>query len=401
MPTPSSSGSLKSASSAASKSPPEVASIGARVPIQALTPEDVCAQVDCDLTTARKICAGVHQRGDDELGVRMPKMSRRKSVDAMVARYRVGKLEVVAREASSLDPFVKYVLACEDGARIEAVRIPLEKSGRFVVCVSSQVGCAIGCRFCATGRMGLQRNLEAWEIVEQVRVVRRDLPAGGRVHGVVFQGMGEPLANVERVMAAIRVLHHPCGASIDQRAITVCTVGVPSAIRKLAASGLRVRLGLSITAARPRVRRSLVPIEDSNPLAEVLEAAAEYVAVTGDAPMFAVTPLSGVNTGDEDIEAFGAMVQAFRARTGVSPRVSIVPYNTIGGDSQGGDDPFVRAGDEESKRFRDRLSALGVPVVLRYSGGSDVGAACGQLVARAGTSSGEEIAAKAQRPEGL
>jgi 23S rRNA (adenine2503-C2)-methyltransferase len=337
----------------------------------------VCAQVDCDLTTARKICAGVHQRGDDELGLRMPKMSRRKSVDAMAARYRVGKLVVVAREASSLDPFVKYVLACEDGAQIEAVRIPLEKPGRFVVCVSSQVGCAIGCRFCATGRMGLQRNLEAWEIVEQVRVVRRDLPAGGRVHGVVFQGMGEPLANVERVMAAIRVLHHPCGASIDQRAITVCTVGVPSAIRKLAASGLRVRLGLSITAARPAVRRSLVPVEASNPLAEVLDAAAEYVAVTGDAPMFAVTPLSGVNTSDEDVDAFGAMVQAFRARTGVSPRVSIVPYNAIGGD-----DPFVRAGDEESKRFRDRLSALGVPVVLRYSGGSDVGAACGQLVAK-------------------
>jgi 23S rRNA (adenine2503-C2)-methyltransferase len=383
MSTPSSSGSLRSASSAASKSPPESS---LRAPIQALTPEELVAQVECDLTTARKICAGVHQRFDDELGARMPKMSRRKSVDAIAAKHRVGRLEIVAREASALDPFVKYVLACEDGARIEAVRIPLEKPGRFVVCVSSQVGCAIGCKFCATGRMGLQRNLEAWEIVEQVRVVRRDLPPGGRVHGVVFQGMGEPLANVERVMQAIHVLHHPCGASIDQRAITVCTVGVPSAIRKLAASGLRVRLGLSITAARPAVRRSLVPVESSNPLSEVLDAAAEYVAVTGDAPMFAVTPLSGVNTSDEDVDAFGAMVQAFRAKTGVSPRVSIVPYNAIGTDSTGAADPFTRAGDEESKRFRDRLSALGVPVVLRYSGGSDVGAACGQLVARASAS---------------
>ena len=299
---------------------------------------------------------------------------------AIGASLRVGVLRVVAREASSIDPFVKYVLECEDGARIEAVRIPLEKPGRFVVCVSSQVGCAIGCAFCATGRLGLARNLEAWEIVEQVRLVRRDLPEGGRVHGVVFQGMGEPLANVDRVIDAIHVLHDPCGQAIDQRAITVCTVGVPSGIRKLARSGLRVRLGVSIASARPSVRRSLVPVERSNPLEEVLDAAAEFVAATGDAPMFAVTILAGVNTSDDEADAFASMVQAFRARTGVSPRVSIVPYNSIGED-----DPFTRAGDAESRHFRDRLSAIGVPVVLRYSGGGDVGAACGQLVARATT----------------
>ncbi len=321
--------------------------------------------------------ASVHQRGDDVLGVRMPKMARRVEVDAIAACFRVGRLTVVAREASTIDPFVKYVLECEDGARIEAVRIPLEKPGRFVVCVSSQVGCALGCAFCATGRLGLARNLEAWEIVEQVRIVRRDLPEGGRVHGVVFQGMGEPLANVERVIAAIKVLHDPCGAAIDQRAITVCTVGIPSGIRRLTASGLRVRLGLSITSARRETRRSLVPVENANPLTEVLAAAAEYVDVNGDAPMFAVTPLAGVNTTDEDVAAFGAMIAEFRARTGVSPRVSIVPYNAIG---EG--DRFLRADEAESTRFRDALSAIGVPVVRRYSGGGDVGAACGQLVAR-------------------
>ena len=308
----------------------------------------------------------------------MPKLARRRDVDAIARSYRVGKLTVVAREASQLDPFVKYVLECEDGARIETVRIPLEKPGRFVACVSSQVGCAVGCTFCATGRLGLARNLEAWEIVEQVRVLRRDLPVGARIHGVVFQGMGEPLANVERVIAAIRVLHDPCGAAIDQRAITVCTVGVPSGIRRLARAGLRVRLGVSIASARPAVRRSLVPVERSNPLPEVIDAAVEYVVQTGSAPMFAITTLSKVNTTDEDVEAFAALVADFRARTGVAPRVSIVAYNSIG---EG--DPYERAGEEESTRFRDRLSALGVPVVRRYSGGSDVGAACGQLVARA------------------
>lgn len=349
-----------------------------RSAIQARTPEEVAATCGVGIVTARKVVASVHQRFVDALGVEVPKQARRAEVDAIAARFRVGRLEVVAREASSIDPFVKYVLACEDGAQIEAVRIPLEKPGRFVVCVSSQVGCAIGCTFCATGRLGLSRNLEAWEIVEQVRVVRRDLPPGGRVHGVVFQGMGEPLANVDRVMQAIEVLHDPCGQAIDERAITVCTVGVPSAIRKLAASGLRVRLGISISSARREVRRSLVPVEKANPLDEVLEAAEDYVRTTGDAPMFAVTTLAGVNTSDEDADALAALVRDFKAKTGVSPRLSIVPYNSIGPG-----DPFARATDDEADRFHARLRAIGVPVVRRYSGGGDVGAACGQLVAKA------------------
>jgi 23S rRNA (adenine2503-C2)-methyltransferase len=332
--------------------------------------------VGCDISAARRIVAGVHQRFEDEIGARVPRMCKRRDVDAIARVHRVGVMKIVAREASAIDPFVKYLLECEDGARVEAVRIPLEKPGRFVVCVSSQVGCAIGCTFCATGRLGLSRNLEAWEIVEQVRIVRRELPPGTRVHGVVFQGMGEPLANVDRVLASIAVMHHPCGQAIEQRAITVCTVGVPGGIRKLAASKLRVRLGISVASARAEVRRRLVPVERTNPLDEVLDAAAEYVRATGDAPMFAVTPLSGVNTSREDADAFGDMVRSFKQRTGVSPRVSIVPYNPIGGD-----DPFARASDAEMGEFRARLSAIGVPVVLRYSGGSDVQAACGQLVA--------------------
>jgi len=189
--------------------------------------------------------------------------------------------------------------------------------------------------------------------------------------------MGEPLANVERVIAAIRVLCHPCGQAIDQRAITVCTAGVPSAIRRLARSGLRVRLGVSLGSARSALRRSLMPVERASPLTEVLDAAAEYVAVSGDAPMFAITLLAGVNTTDEDVEALSTLLRSFRERTGVSPRLSLVPYNPIGEN-----DPFARASETEAEAFRARLSAIGVPVVRRYSGGSDVGAACGQLVAR-------------------
>lgn len=318
----------------------------------------------------------MQQRGLDAIGETVPKQALRADIDRIAARFRVGRLEIVTRAASQVDPFVKYLFRCEDGASIEAVRIPLEKPGRFVACVSSQVGCALGCRFCATGRLGLARNLEAWEIVEQVRAIRRELPAGTRVHGVVFQGMGEPLANVDRVMQAIRVLRDPCGQAIEQRAITVCTAGVPGGIRKLAASELRVRLGVSIAAARRDVRRALLPVEHANPLDEVLEATAEYVRAKGDAPMLAVTLLGGVNTSLEDADAFGRLALELREKTGVAPRLSLVPYNPSEGDV------FARASDDETQRFHDRLATFGVPVVRRYSGGGDVGAACGQLVGK-------------------
>ncbi|MFO0661139.1 MAG: 23S rRNA (adenine(2503)-C(2))-methyltransferase RlmN [Polyangiaceae bacterium] len=352
--------------------------------IQGFTPEQIASMSGAELSTARKILAAVFHRGDNELGVRVPPLARRVDVDAIAATFRVGRLSVVAKEASKVDPFVKYVLECEDGSRIETVRIPLEKPGRFSVCVSSQVGCALACAFCATGRLGLKRNLEVWEIAEQVRVVSRELPEGGRIHGVVFQGMGEPLANVDRVIAAIDVLRDPCGGSVHQRNITVCTAGVPRGIRRLAEAGLKVRLGLSLGTARVDARRRLMPVDKANPLSEVMDAAVEYVTKTGDAPMFAVTPLAGVNTSQEDAEALAALLRDFRARTGISPGLSLIPYNSIGSDPRTGEpDPFSRADDEEAERFRLSLTSIGVPVVRRYSGGGDVGAACGQLVAKA------------------
>jgi 23S rRNA (adenine2503-C2)-methyltransferase len=244
--------------------------------------------------------------------------------------------------------------------------------------VSSQAGCALACAFCATGRLGLKRNLEVWEIVEQVRIVRATLGPGERVHGVVFQGMGEPLANVERVIAAIRVMNDPSALAIDSRAITVCTSGLPTGIRTLAREAPKVRLGLSIGSARREVRRRLMPIDAAHGLDDVIAAVEEHARITGLAPMWAVTPLAGENDTEEDAEALAALLRSFEARTGVRPRLSVVPYNAIDVD---GRDPFAR-GDVGA--FVDRLVARGVRPHLRYSGGSDVAAACGQLAGRAG-----------------
>jgi 23S rRNA (adenine2503-C2)-methyltransferase len=347
------------------------------IPLQGATPDDlVLAIPGLALVDARRIVAQVHRDED----VRTPSsIIRRSAREAVAAAGHVPTLEVSSERASRIDPFVKYALRTADAQVVETVRIPLEKEGRFSVCVSSQVGCALGCVFCATGRMGLRRNLETWEIVEQVRIVRRRLPAKTRVHGVVFQGMGEPMANLDRVLAAIAVMSDPSALAIDARAITVCTSGLPTGIRRLAEEAPRVRLGLSLSSARRATRRSLMPIDRAHPLDVVLDAAAEHARLTGQAPMFALTLLAGVNDSDEDARALAELVEDFRDRTGKSPRLSVIPYNAIDDESR---DPFRRTADDRESAFRDVLRARGVFTHKRYSGGADVAAACGQLAAR-------------------
>lgn len=341
--------------------------------LQGLTDEALCAEVPgLAPGEARKLLASVHRREGVAARPGLP----RAAIEAVMARCAVPELRVVADRSSALDPFRKLVLDA-GGGRVECVAMPLERAGRVSVCVSSQVGCALACAFCATGRLGLTRNLEAWEIVEQVREVARRLPPGARVHGVVFQGMGEPLANLERVTAAIDVLTAPYAMAIDARAITVSTAGLPEGIRRLAARAPRVRLALSIGSARPEVRTALMPITRAHPLGEVIEAAVEHARTTGLAPLWAVTLLDGVNDGDADADALAALAADFAGRAGVTPRLTVLDYNRIDDDVG---DPFRTSA--RASAFRDRLAARGVRTHRRYSGGADIAAACGQLVAR-------------------
>jgi 23S rRNA (adenine2503-C2)-methyltransferase len=347
--------------------------------LQAILPEALKDGIpDLTLQEARKIVGAVHRFDTLPGSVRMV---RRSSLEAVRAAGAIPRFEVQAIHASRIDPFVKYVLRAEDGQVVETVRIPLEKLGRFSVCVSSQAGCGFSCAFCATGKMGLRRNLEVWEIVEQVRVVRRDLDRRGRqrVHGVVFQGMGEPLANVENVIRAIRVLCEPSGLAIDGRTITLCTAGLPDGIRRLAAEVPKVRLGISIGSARPEVRRALMPIDRAFPLDVVLDAAAEHARITGLAPMWALTLLAGVNDGAEDARALIDCAASFQAHTGLRPQIRTIPYNPIGDD---GEEVFRRSDEERETEFRRTMRAAGFSAHMRYSGGADVQAACGQLSSR-------------------
>ncbi len=358
--------------------------------LQALTPEEIASLCGVDLTSARRIASLVHRAPPgDALPDRSPATLRRVALDAAKAAGSIPTLGVVERRASSIDPFVKYALELHDKRVIETVRIPLEKPGRYSVCVSSQVGCALACAFCATGRLGLERNLDVWEIVEQVRIVRSELPEGGRVHGVVFQGMGEPLSNVDRVIRAIRVLSEPSAQAIDRRNITVCTSGLPAGIRALVREVPDVRLGLSLGDVRPGRRRSLMPIDDKHPLPTVLEAVGEHARVSGHAPMWAYTLLGGDNDDEEAADALAGLVLAFTATYGIRPRLSLIPFNPAPGLG------FVTPATSSIEAFRAKLRARGVGSILRYSGGGDVGAACGQLApqrALAGSKAPQKLA---------
>ena len=340
--------------------------------LQAMTPAALARASGLTPADARKVVAAIHRGAP----IRETRGVRRGLLDALTVLGQTPTFAVRSVRRSLVDPFVKLALETQDGHVVEAVRIPLERAGRFSACVSSQAGCALACTFCATGRMGLARNLQTWEIVEQVRVVRSTLAPGERVHGVVFQGMGEPLANVERVVQAVEVMCDPSALAIDARAMTVCTSGLPSGIRFLAREAPKVRLGLSIASARSDVRRRLMPIDSSHPLEEVIEAGIEHARETRLAPMWAVTLLAGVNDTDDDARALVKLARGFEASAGVRPRVSLVPYNRI---NPGGDEPFS-PGDIAG--FAASLAALGLRAHVRYSGGADVAAACGQLAGK-------------------
>jgi 23S rRNA (adenine2503-C2)-methyltransferase len=236
---------------------------------------------------------------------------------------------------------------------------------KYVVCVSSQVGCALGCAFCATGRLGFKRNLAVWEIVDQVFQIRADSPHP--VRGVVFMGMGEPMLNYERVMRAASILSEPCGMAIDGKAITISTVGIVPAIRRFTAERRPYRLVVSLTSADPKRRRELLPIEATHSLTELKEAVTEYQQATGRRIVLAWTLLSGINTSPEDARQLAAWT------AGLPVQLDLIDVNDPTGQ-------FKPPEAEELNVFRDALSAeLGMPVVRRYSGGQDIQGGCGML----------------------
>jgi 23S rRNA (adenine2503-C2)-methyltransferase len=289
-------------------------------------------------------------------------------LDLVRANVRIPRLTLVQKRTSAVDGFAKYLFRGEGPDCFEAVRIPLlHRAGdeKYVVCVSSQVGCAMGCVFCATGRMGFRRDLATWEMVDQVAQVGADskYPVGG----VAFMGMGEPLLNNEAVVRAARIMSEPCGLAISGKAITISTAGIVSGIRRMAEEELPFRLVVSLTSADPARRREMMPVEAAHPTTELIESLRFYHAATRRRVTLAWIMISGVNTGERDAMELAALVK------GLPVKVDLIDVNDPSGR-------FKAPSDDERNAFRDALRRhLAAPVARRYSGGADIHAACGML----------------------
>ena len=335
-----------------------------------MLPEELAAHlrandVEVRDAEARRVVAHAIAQGRDGFPLARPvPRGVEEAVDALVDRQR---LAIVERVTDPSDGFVKYLFRMHDGALAEAVRIPLEGEGRFTVCLSSQVGCAMGCEFCATGRLGLTRNLEPWEIVAQFVAVRDEAP--GRVTGAVFQGQGEPLHNYANVIRAAEILSHPCGGRISAKAITISTVGLVPAIARLAEERKPYRLIVSLTSAVEERRRALLPSASAWPVEVLAQTVRDYQRVIGGRITIAWVVLGGINTGSDEVDALR------RLFAGVPLRINLIDVNDARPDG------FRRATESELASFRDELRTLGVPVVRRYSGGAAKHAACGMLAA--------------------
>jgi 23S rRNA (adenine2503-C2)-methyltransferase len=272
------------------------------------------------------------------------------------------RLDAVHR---SVDGTAKLALSTADGAGIEAVVIP-EKQRR-TLCVSSQIGCSLDCSFCATGRLGLGRNLRPEEIVDQALAAADLLAAQGeRLSHVVFMGMGEPLLNLRAVAQAIRVLSHPRAFGISPRRITVSTAGVVPKLEELAAA-LPVRIAISLHATTDAQRDELVPLNRRFPLAKLLEACDRLPNPRRALITFEYALIEGVNDSDADAERLARLLR------GRDAKVNVIPLNPVPGI------PYRRPSDARVDHFAARVSRLGVLATVRRSRGDDVYAACGQL----------------------
>ena len=312
---------------------------------------------------ARRLQAAVLRR--DEFPAELPEVSGA-LLERVRAAVQLPRLECLDRRVSPRDGFAKILFRGAGPEPFEAVEIPLaHRPGqeKTIVCVSSQVGCAMGCAFCATGRMGFVRNLETWEMVDQaVQVAAR---ARHPVRGVVFMGMGEPLLNLDAALRAARILSEPCGPAIAAKAISFSTAGVVPGIRRFAAERLPFRLIVSLASADPARRRELMPA--AAPLPELRDALREYHAATGRRVTLAWTMIAGVNTREEDALQLAEWVG------GLPITLDLIDVNDATGR-------FRPPSAEELAAFRDALRRhLRMPVARRYSGGQDVHAACGML----------------------
>ena len=288
--------------------------------------------------------------------------------ERLAADFAVRPLREDARQVSA-DGTVKLRLRTHDDHLLEAVLIPVPRDDRYTVCVSSQVGCSLTCSFCATGRMARVRNLTAGEIVDQVRLVGALCEAtyGRALTNVVYMGMGEPLLAYGPVMRSVELITSPQGLGMSPRRLTISTAGLAKAIRRLADDGAKVNLALSLHAADDAKRSEVMPINDANDLATLMDALDDYYRRTRNRISYEYIALRGFNDAVDDARRLARLCRRFPVR------VNVIEYNPTG------DGRFARSEPQVVDRFARTLRDEGVMVTVRRSRGRDIDAACGQL----------------------
>jgi len=312
---------------------------------------------------ARQLFAWIYRRGVTDLDVmtNLPRGLR----SVLASEFALTTPAVVRRE-TSVDGTEKFLLGLQDGREIESVFIP--DTPAMTLCISTQVGCAMACAFCLTGRMGLVRNLTAGEIAGQVRVMVRELGLAETAFNIVLMGMGEPLHNYDETMKALRMVCDKEGLAVPPRRITLSTVGLLPQLERLAREPIMPNLAISLHAPTDALRGELVPLNRKYGVAEVIAAARKFPLKKRSRITFEYVLLAGINDRPEDARQLAKLLSGMKAK------VNLIPLNAAAGI------PFDRPPDDAIDRFAATLADRGVTVSVRKSRGRDIRAACGQLL---------------------
>lgn len=311
---------------------------------------------------AKQIAVWVYNKGvtDFDKMTNLSKTLREKLSET----HTLSTLKLVTTQESQ-DGSVKFLFALKDGQTIESVLI--RDKGKNTVCISAQVGCPLGCLFCATGYMGYKRNLTAGEIVDQILQVRPYINKGEILNNIVYMGMGEPLLNYQNVLKSLKILTSDYGVCISPKRITLSTAGVVPEIYKLADESVRVKLAISLHAADEELRKKLMPVTNKHSLKELLEAAKHYARKVGHRVTFEYILIKGVNDSEKQARQLARLIAH------IPCKINLIMYNPIP------DAPFERPTLEQAQKFREILYPRAPAVTLRISKGVDIAAACGQL----------------------
>jgi 23S rRNA (adenine2503-C2)-methyltransferase len=312
---------------------------------------------------ARQVYRWIWKRGVSDFG-QMTNLAKNLR-EMLAADFVVATPEVEKRELSA-DGTQKFVLRLADGKRIETVFIPDTPSQTF--CISTQVGCAMGCAFCLTGKMGLVRHLTAGEIAGQVRVAAKAVGLLDAPFNIVLMGMGEPLHNYDQTMKALRIWHDEQGLAIGPRRVTLSTVGLVPMLDRLAQEPLMPNLAISLHAATEAQRAAIVPPAKKYSLEDILKAARRFPLAKRSRITFEYVLLAGVNDSIADAQRLAKLL------TGLKAKVNIIPLNAAAGI------PFERPSDDAIDSFAKTLADRQILVSVRKSRGRDIRAACGQLI---------------------